>query len=121
MAAGAIKAASGRLIAAVLQTRDALLMSMSDTRQAVDALQHVRHEDLVFFQSLIVFPKSFFMLPESFFMLPETFLVHVNQQFQALRKDFVAFGKPLQSLVNGHLLPVYPMERAQSLLPRVSA
>ena len=68
-------------------------MGMSDPRQAVDALDDVRHQNLI---------------------LLGGFSLAVNQQLHTLRQRFVALGQPVQTLVNVHLLIVYP-QRDSSL------
>ena len=58
-------------------------MSMSNARQTVDALNNLRHENLVF-------------------------RLHVSDDFHGLRKGFVAFGETIQPFVDIHLFIVYP-------------
>lgn len=63
-------------------------MRMSDACQAVDALHHVHHDDLVLFR------ERFCFLDEGIHTFL-TFSLHEHQQFDGSRQRLVSFDEPI--------------------------
>ena len=66
------------LLPPILQPSDAVLVRMGDSRQAVDALDHVRQQNFVL-------------------------LLHMGDQFHGLCQSLVAFSQLFETLIDVHL------------------
>jgi hypothetical protein len=59
-------------------------MRVSDAREAIDALDHLRHKNLILFQCFLVLP------------------VKMTQKLNSLGKGFVTLRKPVETFIDRH-------------------
>jgi hypothetical protein len=93
----------------ILKVGDALLVSVRNAREAIDALKDLRNQNLVLLQQRLV-PQMRFLVPLMRFLIPlMRFLIlelHPRDDLDGLRQSLVPLDDAIHSFVKAHQLIV---------------